>query len=118
AYVTYQAQIDRAVGEAYTRASEQFQQLDSRVRAGVTLVPVMLLGYCLSPVDLAIAFLLLLIHCRTWLTSADVANIHRKVAPITATAAKVGAQMTDLVGKAAVKYDLTPTPAKSKAKRA
>uniref|UniRef100_A0A7S0RQ73 Reticulon-like protein n=1 Tax=Chlamydomonas leiostraca TaxID=1034604 RepID=A0A7S0RQ73_9CHLO len=115
AYTMFRSKIDGVTGKAFGQAKAQFDKLDVRARAAAVVLPLLLAGYALSRLDLAIALFLLAVYGRCWLTPSGVAALeNRVVKPLTATTTKVGGTVSRLVGQAAAKYELTPTPTKAK----
>lgn len=115
AYTLQKAKIDDVVAQVTTQVKGVVGKVDVRVMGGALALLVLGAGYLLSRLDLVIALFLLAVYGRTLLGPKGLATLDaRVVKPLTATTTKMSGTVSRLVGQAAAKYDLTPTPTKAK----
>jgi len=119
AYYTYQGHVDSVIGKAYTTAKDKFKGVHPGIRAAIVVLPILVAGYVLSQVDLAVAVFLLLVYVRSWMQPSHVDLVKKNLNPITNTASKLGSRFGSFAIDQAKAYDVypTPTPSKPKPKR-
>jgi hypothetical protein len=101
----------------YAKGKKQFDAVDRKGKAAGIALAILVLGYCMSTLDLFLGAFVVCVYARSQLPS-EVDQISKKVAPITTplgkTAVNIGGQLTRMASATVEKYELTPTPMKKK----
>lgn len=117
-YVIFKSKIDPVVEDIYGKVMKQFNEMDLRLKAALIIVPVLLLGYLSSRIDMVIAAFVVLAYARTQFRDADVAKgvqiVSDKTKPIQKAASQIGTKVSGIVEDFVDKHELTPTPMKKK----
>ncbi|KAF5830929.1 hypothetical protein DUNSADRAFT_13837 [Dunaliella salina] len=118
AYYTYQGLcVCVCVLCVCTSMQDIFKGQKPVVRAAVVVLPILVAGYVLSQIDLAVAVFLLLVYVRSWMQPQHVNLVKKNLNPITNTASKLGSRFGSFAIDQAKAYDVYPTPTPSKPKR-
>lgn len=116
-YSTFKSKIDPITHDLYAKVKKQVDAVDRKGKAAGIALAILILGYCMSSLDLFLGAFVICVYARSQLPS-EVDHISKKVGPITTplgkTAANIGGQLTRMASSAVEKYELTPTPIKKK----
>ncbi|GAX82757.1 hypothetical protein CEUSTIGMA_g10183.t1 [Chlamydomonas eustigma] len=116
-YTANRKSIDPAVKDGFKQVQERVASLDRRVKAAVFTILILLLGYRMSYVDLAIAAFVVCVYARSQLPE-EADEISKKLGPVVTPLGKTAAQIGGHIGRAVEgamdKFELTPTPMKKK----
>lgn len=116
-YSTYKGKINPLAQDTFAKAKKQIDAVDRRGKAIGIAVAILVLGYSMSSLDLALGAFVLCVYVRSQLPG-EMDHITKKVGPITTplgnAAANFGGRIGRMASSAVEKYELTPTPMKKK----
>jgi len=116
AYDVLRPKIDPVVKDVYGKVKSKWNTADHRIKAGAIMVLILLLG-CVSTIDLVVAAFVAFVFAHSQLPK-EMEQLGKRVAPVLTpvgnAAAGAGSRVSDMLIGASNKFELTPTPLKTK----